>query len=47
MSYLKIEDTNMLDGDSKDKRGKPKEHLLDWVRKKTGYVYFCIHKHSS
>ncbi len=37
--YLKIEDSSMFDDDSKDNRSKPKETLLEWVRKKTtGYV---------
>ncbi|CAF3725966.1 unnamed protein product [Adineta steineri] len=34
--HYQIEDSNMLDDNSKENRGKPKEHLLEWVRKKTG-----------
>lgn len=32
----------MHDDDSKENRGKPKEHLLEWVRKKTGYVCTAV-----
>ncbi|UJR08743.1 hypothetical protein I4U23_013000 [Adineta vaga] len=34
--HYQIEDTNTYDDDSKENRGKPKENLLEWVRKKTG-----------
>jgi hypothetical protein len=32
--YFKIQDSSMIDEDSKDNRTKAKETLLDWVRKK-------------
>ncbi|CAF1053347.1 unnamed protein product [Adineta ricciae] len=42
--HYQIEDTNMCDDDSKENRGKPKDHLLEWVRKKTGFYSLPGHR---